>query len=488
MSPFPSNFYAQARERCGVLGELRDAGDVPPERLLQAVWQHQRLHRDRLRTLDGRPVRVLHPGFLSREGGPDFRDALIGLGEESPRRGDVEVDLRASGWRAHGHDRNPSFKNVILHVVWEADRTAQAGLAVLPLHKTLDAPLGELARWLGSDSAGAFPESLQGKCSAPLRELSAGQLAALLREAAGVRLQSKAAQFQARARSVGWEQALWEGLFRALGYKHNVWPMQTLAELRPRWSEGCADALAFQARLLGVSGLLPAELSQAAPPAGRYLRRVWDQWWRERETFADCVLPRAAWHLSGLRPANQPQRRLALAAQWLADGKLPSQLDGWCAAELRPAVLVESLLEVLQTRRDEFWSWHWTLRSARLGKPQPLLGATRVTDLAVNVVLPWLWARATEGGNQRLRTSLEARYFAWPAAEDNAVLRLARQRLLGGISPRSFRAASAQQGLLQIVRDFCEHANAVCDACRFPEVVRDWAQAERMEVAWLGSA
>ena len=23
--------------------------------------------------------------------------------------------------------------------------------------------------------------------------------------------------------------------FRALGYKHNVWPMQTLAELRPRW-------------------------------------------------------------------------------------------------------------------------------------------------------------------------------------------------------------------------------------------------------------
>ncbi|HEY9173493.1 MAG TPA: DUF2851 family protein [Verrucomicrobiae bacterium] len=474
MSSLLSNFYAQACERFGVLADLRDTGDVPPERLLQAIWHHQRLHRDRLRTLEGQPVRVLHPGFLNREGGPDFRDALVGIGDEPPRCGDVEVDLRASGWRAHGHDRNPNFKNVILHVVWEADRTAQTGLAVLALRQTLDAPLGELARWLGSDSAGAFPENLQGQCSPPLRELSAGQLTALLHEAAGVRLRSKASQFQARARSVGWEQALWEGLFRALGYKHNTWPMQALAEHRLRWSEGCVEALEFQARLLGLSGLLPAELNQATSPSGRYLRRVWDQWWREREAFLDCVLPRAVWHLHGLRPANHPQRRLALAAHWLADGKVPNQLEVWCAADLSPAALVDSLLEILQARGDDFWSWHWTLRSSRLAKPQPLLGATRVSDLAVNVILPWLWIRAAEGGNERLRKSLEGRYFAWPAAEDNAVLRLARQRLLGNASPQALPDAAAQQGLLQIVRDFCDSSTALCDECRFPDVVREW--------------
>lgn len=457
-----------------MIADLRDAGDMPPERLLQAVWQHQRLQRDRLQTLDGQPVQVLHPGFLNREGGPDFRDALIRLGDDTPRRGDVEVDLRAGGWRAHGHDRNPNFKNVILHVVWEADRSAQAGLAVLPLRSALDAPLGELARWLGSESAGAFPESLQGKCSAPLRELSAEPLTALLREAAIVRLHSKASQFQARARSVGWEQALWEGLFRALGYKHNVWPMQTLAESRFRWSEGCAGAVQFQGRLLGLSGLLPAELSPPKSAAACYVRSVWDWWWRERETFADCVLPRAAWHLAGLRPANHPQRRLALAAHWLATGRLPSRLERWCAKDVGDAELVPTLLDLLQSPEDGFWSWHWTLRSARFTRPQPLLGATRVTDLAVNVVLPWLWVRTLEGGNERLRADLEARYLAWPAAEDNAVLRLARQRLLGGVSPKLFREAAAQQGLLQIVRDFCDHANAVCDACRFPSVVREW--------------
>ena len=33
-------------------------------------------------------------------------------------------------------------------------------------------------------------------------------------------------------------------------------------------------------------------------------------------------------------------------------------------------------------------------------------------------------------------------------------------------------AAGAQQGLMQIIRDFCEHSNAVCDQCPFPDFLR----------------
>jgi hypothetical protein len=123
---------------------------------------------------------------------------------------------------------------------------------------------------------------------------------------------------------------------------------------------------------------------------------------------------------------------------------------------------------------DEFWSWHWTLRSPRLNASQPLLGEARLTDLAVNVILPWLWVRAVEGKNEALLRVIEQRYFAWPAAEDNAVLKLARQRLLGVGRSLLFRRAAAQQGLLQIVRDYCGTSNAVCAACEFPALVRDW--------------
>jgi hypothetical protein len=103
-----------------------------------------------------------------------------------------------------------------------------------------------------------------------------------------------------------------------------------------------------------------------------------------------------------------------------------------------------------------------------------LLGGTRATDLAVNVILPWLWVRAAKGKNTTLRLEIERRYFGWPAAEDNSVLKLARQRLLGTSSRRALRSAAEQQGLMQIVRDFCENSNAVCENCRLPECVRDW--------------
>src|SRR4029077_4294606 len=202
--------------------------------------------------------------------------------------------------------------------------------------------------WLGSESAPTLPEALRRPCSGPLGLLSAAQLTDLLQQAAHVRLQSKAAQFQARARQAGWEQALWEGLFRALGYKHNVWPMQRLAELRSRWGNGSTDAFNLQARLLGISGLLPNELTRSQANSDNYLRRVWDQWWREREEFADCALPRSLWRFSGQRPANHPQRRLALVAHWLVSTKGVYRLERWCATAHADPRLVSSLLKVFQ--------------------------------------------------------------------------------------------------------------------------------------------
>ena len=63
--------------------------------------------------------------------------------------------------------------------------------------------------------------------------------------------------------------------------------------------------------------------------------------------------------------------------------------------------------------------------SARLKKAQLLLGGTRITDLAINVILPWLWMRAVEGKNGVMQQEMESRYFSWPPGDDNALLRLA---------------------------------------------------------------
>ena len=134
-------------------------------------------------------------------------------------------------------------------------------------------------------------------------------------------------------------------------------------------------------------------------------------------------------------------------------------------------------MQVLRVEHDDFWSWHWTLHSSRLRRAQPLLGITRETDLAMNVVLPWLWSRAREGNNATLQQRLEQRYLEWPSAQDNSVLRLARERLLGGACHKMLAGAATQQGLLQIVRDFCDHAHSTCEGCMFPELVKEFSVA-----------
>ena len=122
-------------------------------------------------------------------------------------------------------------------------------------------------------------------------------------------------------------------------------------------------------------------------------------------------------------------------------------------------------------------SWHATLNSSRAPKPQALLGAARVTDLAINVLLPWFWVRAAAGRSATVQRRVEEVYFAWPAADDNAVLKLARQRLLGARPAQKLATAAAQQGLLQIVRDFCDRSNALCEQCQFPDLVRQFRSA-----------
>ena len=467
--PSTANIYAQWRASFAAGAGLREGSSspAPAERLLQRIWQAQRLRRDELRTTDGRKIRILHPGFWNREAGPDFHSAAIQMEGSPSAFGSVEIDLRRSGWTQHGHAGNPAYQNVILHVVWEEIAAETQQRPILALKPFLDAPPEELAVSLGVSPESEF---LAGQCCSPLKNLSPAAREDLLSQAARVRLEAKASQFLARARQAGWTQALWEGLFAALGYKRNVWPMRRLAELIPAFApeQNAPPLFSIQACLLGASGLLPAEMGR---PSDAYVRSVWDVWWRTRDSFQGLCLPRALWQLSGARPANRPERRLALAAHWLASGILPERLEQWLLADVPRSRLLDSLREALKTPDDSFWSRHWTLQSRPMPEAHPLLGPQRASDLAVNVILPWLWSRTGAAADKSLQSRVEERYFSWPEGEDNSLLRLARQRLFSGGKSGLPRTAATQQGLLQIVRDFCSHSDALCQRCEFPALV-----------------
>ncbi len=262
MTPPSPEFYSQWRD-ARLTEALHDTpSSPPPERLLQAIWQHQRLHRDALQTIEGLPLRVLHPGFLNHEAGPDFYQAVIQVGENPPAAGDVEVDPLATDWYSHGHATNPAFAGVILHVIWNGP--AKTALPTLRIQPHSDAPIKDLAAW--QETEPPYPVEYTGQCYAPLSKLTLDSQDNLLRQAALVRLKTKSESFTRLAHCHGWDAALWRGLFRALGYKHNTWPMQNLAERLPALRAlGPTNSCGWQARLLGLSGLLTDDLPGQTP-------------------------------------------------------------------------------------------------------------------------------------------------------------------------------------------------------------------------------
>ena len=87
------------------------------ERFLQVLWNERRFCGE-LVTLDGRKVEVVAPGTWNVESGPDFRDAALRL-DGVLLYGDIEVHRDPFDWYRHGHDRDPAYDKVILHVVWQ---------------------------------------------------------------------------------------------------------------------------------------------------------------------------------------------------------------------------------------------------------------------------------------------------------------------------------------------------------------------------------
>ena len=209
--------YARWRRAAGRSAALRERGGQTGVPLRTVVAIHLAAPapapRPSLRPPMEKPSACCIPASSAWKAARIFATPVLQIGGDAPCSGDVEIDLHTSGWRAHGHDRNPAFQNVILHVLWDESAAPSAAPPVSAVERVSRyAPGGTdpvARKYFPAHAAGG---NARKNVAAPLRALEQDKLETLLRDAAQVRLQSKAAQFLARARQAGWEQAMWGGI------------------------------------------------------------------------------------------------------------------------------------------------------------------------------------------------------------------------------------------------------------------------------------
>lgn len=103
------------------------SSELFPESTLTALWLLGRVPAEAL------PWPLLRAGRAGRGPGPDVREAAFLLPSGVILAGDVEVHLRASDFRRHGHDLDPRYAGVVLHLCWEDDRPLAERGAPTPL-------------------------------------------------------------------------------------------------------------------------------------------------------------------------------------------------------------------------------------------------------------------------------------------------------------------------------------------------------------------
>ncbi|MCB1232536.1 MAG: DUF2851 family protein, partial [Verrucomicrobiae bacterium] len=319
---------------------------------------------------------------------------------------------------------------------------------------------------------GALPEARRGRCATPLRYMRPNDLESLLLAAAQFRLYRKAKRFAAIAEAHSENQALYQAIAEALGFRHNKLVMAVLAQRLPLAMLKSHDPIEREALLFGVAGFLDASLFENAvdDEARTYLKSLWDHWWKHRAEHEPAADRRLSWKLSGTRPTNHPQRRVAALAALVNDWTRFRRLVSGPGS----AAWARDLSDFLGDLEHSYWRTHYTLKAAPSKTTLALVGKDRIRDLLGNVLFPVIVAQH----HQRW-----ADYLELPGSVENEKLRRARLRLFGDGEADRERALSwskrywQQQAILQIYADFCLEDASECDDCPFPEQLKQWGKS-----------
>ena len=409
---------------------------------MQYVWQHRLWRSEDMVTNDGRRVRVLDPGLLNTDQGPDFFNAKVEI-DGHTWIGNVEMHVRATDWKRHNHHTDKAYDSVILHVVEKDDA---------PVYRSNGERIPQLVLQLSP----RFNESLDAllnartelPCAASLASMPSLLVTEWVQRLAFERLHGKVE----RIRSLydltrgNWEEVCYVTLARALGFGVNSEAMERLARRTPlRLLHKHSDSLLqVEALLFGQAGML------AAPATDAYTQQLAREYAFLRNKFALEPMEGEAWRVFRMRPPNFPYRRIALLAHYIHGGFNLMHTLLECRDE-------RSLREVFDVELDGYWATHYSLGKASTMTARAL-GNSSVDIILINTVAPLYYAYGEIAGNA-LAHSRAIGLLEALRPEHNAVV--------AAFAAAGLRCDDAltSQALIQLKRDYCEARK--CIYCKF---------------------
>lgn len=405
------------------------------EKLMQYVWKHRLWRSEDMVTNTGKKVRVVDPGLLNTDAGPDFFNAKIEI-DGHMWVGNVEMHYRATDWKRHHHDSDKAYDSVILHVVAKDDAPVRRTNGELIPQLVL-----EVSPQFNADYASLVGATIEVPCATKIKQVPHLTIVEWVEGLAFERLHGKVERIHQLLDSFNgsWEDVCYVTLARNFGFGINNDAFERLARRTPLRLLGkhSDSVLQIEALLFGQAGMLDAQ----KPGMDSYYNQLCTEYAFLSNKFQLTPMEKESWKLFRIRPQNFPYRRIAMLAQFIEGGfrMMNRILEAEGEKEMRPLFEVEL---------SGYWTKHYTF-----GKPNERATATlsrsSIDIILINTVAPLLYAYGELTGNYEM-TDKAIKLLEDLRAESNSIV---SHFVAYGIDCPD---ALTSQALVQLKREYCD--------------------------------
>ena len=394
---------------------------------------------------DGAPVEVIDPGNLNSDAGPDFFNSKIKI-NGTEWVGNIEIHVKASDWMRHGHDTDPAYDSIILHVVNISDRRIHRRDGSLIPQVEITIPQDFLQTYASLTEA-----TTSVKCASAIPTLPGLTITDWLESLSIERIQAKAQKTRdiLTLTSNDWEQTCFVMLARALGFGLNGDPFEMLARSVPlRILHHHSDnPLQLQAILFGQAAMLDSSLHIF----DEYYQLLCREYYFLARKYGLRPMRPGLWKYARTRPQNFPHRRIAMLAKACEGGfSLFSKI-------LANAGDPDKLRGHFRWQLSGYWHTHFSFDVEAHGIADTLSEAS-ISLVVINAVAPLLYAYGASRGDPELAERGLDLLSAIPP-ENNAITRVWNQ--LGIRADNALRS----QALIHLRKEYCD--NRKCLSCRW---------------------
>lgn len=405
------------------------------EKLMQYVWKHRLWRSEDMVTNTGKKVRVVDPGLLNTDAGPDFFNAKIEI-DGHMWVGNVEMHYRATDWKRHHHDSDKAYDSVILHVVAKDDAPVRRTNGELIPQLVL-----EVSPQFNADYASLVGATIEVPCATKIKQVPHLTIVEWVEGLAFERLHGKVERIHQLLDSFNgsWEDVCYVTLARNFGFGINNDAFERLARRTPLRLLGkhSDSVLQIEALLFGQAGMLDAQ----KPGMDSYYNQLCTEYAFLSNKFQLTPMERESWKLFRIRPQNFPYRRIAMLAKFIEGGfrMMNRILETEGEKEMRALFEVEL---------SGYWTKHYTF-----GKPNERATATlsrsSIDIILINTVAPLLYAYGELTGNYEM-TDKAIKLLEDLRAESNSIV---SHFVAYGIDCPD---ALTSQALVQLKREYCD--------------------------------